>query len=523
MKRREDLAGERDDASNALRPPRAPRPRIRTIVMSRVPVPGRTKTRMIPALGADGAARLHVEMTRHTLGAVREWLRGGMADRGQTGLGAEGGAGIGARMGVRRDAGAGEQGTGFEAEVRCTDGTPQAWAATFGWRSGVDGACRSQGEGDLGTRLALASATAFDEGVDGVLLIGCDCPELSHETLRAAAHELDDHDVVIVPARDGGYCLIGLSRSSPALFDGVAWGSDRVLAETLDRARTSGLRVALLPELDDVDVPEDLPRWHAVHARARSKEPSPILSIVIPARNEAEQLPSTIAAARQALVDAHGGDLEIIVVDGGSTDATVEIAGSLGARVLTLPIDESTGRPLAAGRAVQMNLGARAARSDVLLFLHADTRLPSGYLDDIEPLRDDGAVIDPDQTVIAVAFRLAFDRLTPSLRVIEKCANLRSRWAHRPYGDQGLAMRRSTFEALGGFPQVPVMEDVAMVRMLRGRGRIRIARRAVITSSRRWLEHGVWKTTLKHQIALAAAAMGVPLPRIARFLRRGPT
>ncbi len=444
--------------------------RVRTIVMSRVPVPGQTKTRMIPALGPDGAAALHEAMTRHTVAAVREWLR----------------------RSHRREWIA-------DAEVRTTGGESAQWAARFGWSLCMDGACRDQGSGNLGERLKRAVDQAFASGVDAVIAIGCDCPELDAKTLTDAAERLRAHDAVIVPAEDGGYCLIGLARAVPTLFDGVDWGSERVFEQTMARAHQARLSVTTLPTMSDVDLPEDLPRWERV--RDVSTNIVPRVSVVIPALDEAERLSATIANVRQA------DDIEIIVVDGGSDDGTPEIAESLGAIVIRH--EPGTLR----GRAIQMNRGAAIATSDLLLFLHADTQLPFGWLDEIEPLRD-------ARYPSAVAFRLGFDRLTPSLRLIQRVANWRSAWLRRPYGDQGLAMTRETFERVGRFPKVPVMEDVAIVAAVRRTGSIRISRRSAITSSRRWLANGVWRTTIRHQMALLGAALGVAPTCLARVLGR---
>ena len=148
------------------------------------------------------------------------------------------------------------------------------------------------------------------------------------------------------------------------------------------------------------------------------------------------------------------------------------------------------------------------------MFLHGDTRLPFNYLDGIrECLGEDG--------VIAGAFSLAFDRITPSLRLIEWGANRRSRRGQLPYGDQALFLRKDTFDAMGGFQELPVMEDYEFVLRLRRRGRIAIAPAAVVTSARRWEAHGAWRTTLTHQAMLLGWRLGVSPERLAQWRRRG--
>ena len=202
-------------------------PRPRLVIFARLPVPGRAKTRLIPALGAEGAARLQDVMTRHTLAEAA-----GVADLA-------------------------------DVEVRFTGGDAAAMAERYG--DAV--AYLPQGDGDLGDRLARATAAvpaAAREAPSPVVVIGTDCPGLTTGLLRAAFDALDDHDVVLGPAADGGYYLIGLRRPAPALFAGVAWSTDRVLAQTRSAAERAGLGVALLPTLSDVDVPADLPAARAL-------------------------------------------------------------------------------------------------------------------------------------------------------------------------------------------------------------------------------------------------------------------
>ena len=218
------------------------------------------------------------------------------------------------------------------------------------------------------------------------------------------------------------------------------------------------------------------------------------LSVIVPTLDEERCLAHTLAE-----IGNSSGE-EILVVDGGSADATVSLAREAGARCLQSP----------AGRAAQMNAGAAAARGEILLFLHADTLLPSDYRHHVEAvLRRPG--------VVAGAFRLAFDDPRRSLRLIAAGANVRSKILQQPYGDQALFLRRETFETLGGFRELPVMEDYDFVRRLRARGRIAIAPAHVTTSSRRWLRHGVWRTTLTHQRMLLGRHLGVSFERLAAW------
>lgn len=164
----------------------------------------------------------------------------------------------------------------------------------------------------------------------------------------------------------------------------------------------------------------------------------------------------------------------------------------------------------ARGRAIQLNAGAAAATGDVLLFLHADCRLPVDSRAAVET-----ALGNP--RVGCGAFRHRIDSPRWSLRVIEAADNVRARWLQRPYGDQGLFVRRELFVQIGGYPMTPLLEDVLLVQRLRGLARFRLANAVVETDARRWEQHGVLKTTAVNWLILAGAAVGVPLHRLARL------
>ena len=302
--------------------------------------------------------------------------------------------------------------------------------------------------------------------------------------LRGAFRALRTAEVVFGPATDGGYTLVGVSRHAghgawQRLFDGIEWGGPDVLAQSLAVANAAGLSVALLEELSDVDRPEDLPVWQAAQRAAARR-----VSVIVPALNEA----ATVAAAIRSACGAH----EIIVADGGSEDGTTAVAERHGARVLACP----------RGRAAQMNAGARAAKGDALLFLHADTCLPPGWLDDVRRvLRRRGTV--------GGAFDLRIDGSGAGLRLIEKGVGVRSRLFQMPYGDQALFVRRDAFGRAGAFPEMPVMEDFVFVRRLRRLGRIGIVPGCARTSARRWVRVGAFRATLIHQAMILGYALGV--------------
>ncbi len=225
--------------------------------------------------------------------------------------------------------------------------------------------------------------------------------------------------------------------------------------------------------------------------------PAPRISVIIPSLNEAGGIARSIASAAQE------PNVEIIVVDGGSRDKTLQVARRQGARTLSVP----------AGRARQMNAGAYASSGAILVFLHADTVLPSNYAGLVRRL-----LASPD--VVAGAFRLGIEGRRRSLRWIESGANWRSRWLRLPYGDQALFVRSRIFSDLGGYADLPVMEDYDLVRRLNRRGRVILAPEAVVTSARRWERLGVVRTTLLNQVMVTGHLLGVSPRKMAQLYRR---
>ena len=183
----------------------------RLSIFARLPVPGKVKTRLVPALGAEGAARLYARLLAQTVEVARD--------------------------------------SGLEFELRVTGGEIAAFHQLFG-----DDVCVvEQGGGDLGAKMARVGAPA--------LLIGSDCPGVTAALLRAAAGALEERRVVVGPANDGGYYLIGFREPMPFLFDGMEWSTPSVLPETLSRLAARGIGPAVLPELTDIDTAEDLAQW----------------------------------------------------------------------------------------------------------------------------------------------------------------------------------------------------------------------------------------------------------------------
>lgn len=211
----------------------------------------------------------------------------------------------------------------------------------------------------------------------------------------------------------------------------------------------------------------------------------PSVSIIIPTLNEENGLATTL---RSVLSE----NVEVIVVDGGSDDRTCRVAEEMG--VLVLHAKPSRG--------AQMNLGAERASGDILLFLHADTRLPEQYLEAML------YCLNQPETSVG-AFRLRLWGKRRGMALISWGANLRSKWFGLVYGDQGLFMAKELFFAVGCFPEMAIMEDFILVQKLRRRGRVRLASGEVLSSARRWDRHGLWYPSLVNQLIILGFYLGL--------------
>jgi len=197
------------------------------IIFTRYPQPGKTKTRLIPALGEKGAANLQRQMTEYTLSKVKQF----------------------------------QESAAISFEVRFAGGDlkeMQNWLGTeFNYLV--------QGEGDLGKRMENSFLSAFDRGAQEVVIIGIDCPGVNVEVLTQAFEKIQNCDLLLGPAVDGGYYLIGLNRAIGKLFTNIDWGTAKVLQQTVDIAQQLNLSVAYLQTLADVDRGEDLSIWQQIN------------------------------------------------------------------------------------------------------------------------------------------------------------------------------------------------------------------------------------------------------------------
>ena len=438
--------------SNGQRIVARPRDRMKLIVFGRYPEPGKVKTRLGRNVGPLRAAELHRRMAEQTVEMAKS-------------------------MGSRAD-----------VEVRFTGGDRRRMRRWLG--EGVE--LSEQGDGDLGARMQWAFAQAFYEGYRRVVIIGTDCVTISGDDLRGAFDALADEPMTLGPSEDGGYWLIGLNRMA-RVFDGIEWGGPTVLAATRRKAAASGVTARLLATKNDVDEPDDLAASSLAAAADR-----PVISVIVPTADEASEVALAVHSAQ-----ADG--TEVLVVDGGSTDGTAQRATDAGATVIMSP----------RGRAEQMNRGAVAASGRILLFLHADTRLPAGYA---------ATVFDAmlDRRAVGGAFRFAVDCPRRGMRIIERLVRFRSERLGLPYGDQSLFVRRDAFELLSGYRDLAIAEDMDLVRRLKRLGRVGVLDTPATTSARRWEQAGMLAAALTNQVVAAGALLGLSPDRLRRvYDRRG--
>jgi rSAM/selenodomain-associated transferase 2 len=226
-----------------------------------------------------------------------------------------------------------------------------------------------------------------------------------------------------------------------------------------------------------------------------------MISVIIPTFNEREGIRACIEH-----VLSERGDTEVIVCDGGSTDGTPDVVREYGDKGVLLVKTQK-------GRGTQMNAGAAEAGGDILLFLHADTSLERGWYDAVTR-----ALGDTKRS--GGAFSLRIDSPRRQFRMIESLVNLRCRICKLPYGDQAIFMRRRTFIDVGGYRDIPLMEDVDMVERLKAAGTIVMLAQQAVTAARRWEREGWLYTSARNQLIMLLYRMGADPRRLARMYSR---
>jgi uncharacterized protein len=431
-------------------------------VFAKPPVPGRVKTRLIPILGSRGAAELAAVFLEDTWTAVSalSWAEPVLAS------------------------------------------TETAKRNVFPARAEV----WLQGEGDLGARIEQILRRALTDHPFAIA-IGADSPGLPLKFLEQARAALARFDAVIGPSEDGGFYLLGLRTCPEGLLSGIPWSAPTTCLETIAKLEAAGLAVYVLDDWFDVDTPEDLEKLNALLTARQIEAPrtanflkthawpsaaaQPIrCSVILPTLNERESLPQTLLA-----LTGQPWIHEVIVADGGSTDGTREwLASQKFVRLVDAP----------AGKGNQLNAGAHATSGDVFLFLHADCQLPPDAGEHIA-----WALASP--TVAGGCFEVRFqtEHHPRSLKMVAAGINFRSRLTRAATGDQGIFVRRSVFEEVGGCPDWPLFEDVDLVRRIKKVGSFAVLRSRLLVSPRRHLSRGVFRTVLLIYALRVAFWLGV--------------
>lgn len=398
------------------------------ILFTRVPVPGQTKTRLSPCYSGEECAALHTAFLRDE---AAQCIR-----------------------------------SGRDVFVYFTPAEQEPLLRKILTHSLI---MRPQRGGDLGEKMLCAIAEVLAQGYDACALVGADIPELRAEDIDDAFAALNNADAALIPTADGGYCLAAMRKPIAAMFQNQTYGTGTVLEQTVRAVRKAGLIPAVLKPLHDVDTPEDLlelrariyrgKRLHETQTR-RYLDTHRKVSVIIPVYNEEKMLPAFL----RELEKLRG--CEIIFADGGSSDKTVELLK--GFRVLHTP----------KGRAAQMNWGAKQAGGDVLFFLHVDSILPE------HPVQELLTVLERNRWG---CFGVAFQ---PRDWLMDFCAQRSNHRVHKHgivFGDQGIFMERTLFESIGGFPDLPLMEDFQLSLNLIGEP-VGMTNHPIVTSSRRF--HG---------------------------------
>ncbi|MBR3200201.1 MAG: TIGR04283 family arsenosugar biosynthesis glycosyltransferase [Mogibacterium sp.] len=402
------------------------------VIFTREPVPGSTKTRLMPYYTADQCAELH----RCFLRDISEEMK-------------------------NRD---------FDVIVSYTGGEPVSLQEIFGRKVKY---IQQRGDG-LGQRMENAVSDVLRMGYEKVVLTGSDIPELEADTIETAFAMLGSSDVVIGPTEDGGYYLIGMSSLHHEAFNAKVYGVSSVFEETVSSIREKGLAVEAVDEYSDIDTKNDIaefrrritedPTLRRTHSGRFVMENLKV-SVIIPVYNE-EAVAGLLK--KQLMNCLHGrNDTEIIFVDGGSNDNTLSVLGN-DFRVLSSK----------KGRGVQMNTGAMKSNGDVLFFLHCDSVLPDDFVDEIKH-----CMMSHDFGCFGIRFS-SRNIFMITNRII---SNHRAFIRGLPFGDQGIFIDRDLFFESGMFPEIPLMEDYEFSMRLKRYGiRPGMTCRRILTSSRRY-------------------------------------
>lgn len=400
------------------------------IIFTRVPLPGLTKTRLMPIWNGQQCAALHRCFLQDIYAECKK---------------------------VRADI------------YVCY--TPEGKQELLFPIFGSEVSYRLQVGADLGERMTDAIGSVLAHGYDACVLIGTDVPEISAGDIEQAFQQLKAKDVVFGPTRDGGYYLVAMRKLHDAVFAGKTYGHGSVLVNAVHGLQKQGLETGYVEQRQDIDYPADLRVFYQrVRQNQKLKQSAAgryvigraKISIIIPIYNEEKRI-RRMMAQLQSLAK----QCEVIFVDGGSSDRTLALLGT-GYTVIHS----------AKGRAVQMNAGAKASSGDILFFLHCDSILPRKPLEQIREVMKDHT---------AGGFGIAFYSHNFFMFTNRIISNHRMKYRRIIFGDQGMFIDRDLFFHLGMFPELPLMEDYQFSLNLRNHKiKIGMTRRRIYTSDRRY-------------------------------------
>lgn len=423
------------------------------IVFMRYPREGEVKSRLAACVGGREAARIYEKLVRRTLGLVSEFIGNG-----------------------KRCVDAFIAFSPAGDKERIKDAFPGPWRFF----------AQDESAPHLGGRMEKAFLHVRSLGYESIVLTGSDLADTKVCDFRKAFDFLENGGgrcAVLGPATDGGFYLIGLNRPCPLPFSPEQWGEGEICLRTERLICDSGMRVQRLEARTDIDRPGDLAFLESLPAFKST------LSVIVPTLSGPEGLEPFLSSIEPALWP---GD-EIVVVQGGECREETGDTENFSGRVRWLCS--------ARGRGVQLNHGARAARGDIFLFLHGDSLPPAHFAYCVRKIRE------APETSLG-CFGLGFLPSTPLLKIISAGANLRTRLLKMPFGDQGLFCRRETFEKIGGFKRLYLMEDVEFVRECRKLGGLVILPETVLTSPRRYLGRGIVRAFLQNQLVMLLYRLG---------------
>lgn len=431
------------------------------ILFTRVPVPGQTKTRLMPYFSARQCAKLH----RCFLEDIKKECRKIPADL-------------------------------FICYT--PEGKEQQLYPIFGKEAVY---FPQKGEG-LGERMCGAFALVLDKGYEACILLGTDVPEIRAAYLKRAFEALRETDVVFGPSADGGYYLVGMKQLHKEAFACPSYGHGKVLKNTVRQLGEKGITAGYVQTLQDMDCRGDLQGYRdRMRQNARLQKTSTgkylmwtsRISVIVPVYNEEK----TVGRMQEQL-RPYLGKCEILFVDGGSTDKTVELIGP-DFRVLKSE----------KGRAAQMNLGARESQGDILFFLHCDSELPENFLAEIRRVMKDYR---------AGCFGVAFHSRNFFMFTCRVISNHRVKDRKVMFGDQGIFVDRELFFDVGMFPELPIMEDYQFSLILKERNvKLGMAGQRIYTSDRRFPRGTIPKLKLMWKMNRLRKMYrdGVPVEKIA--------